>query len=92
MLLALYLLAILYPNCSIKLGANSQQSSAKLFREKHNDLVNKMYPALANEIKEFRIAKDDVEIKFKNGSIVTNVGLNQNAKGGNSATYIKKLV
>lgn len=88
MLLSLYIMAILYPGCSLKLGAQSQQQSAKLFREKHNELVNKMYPALANEIKEWKIGKDDVEIIFKNGSVVTNVGLNQNAKGGRAVGII----
>nr|DAG12096.1 MAG TPA: large terminase [Caudoviricetes sp.] len=88
MILALYLLAILYPGCTIRLGAQSNKQSAKLFREKHDEIVNKMFPALANEIAEAKIAKDDVLITFKNNSVVGSVGLNQNEKGGRAVGVI----
>ena len=88
MILALYLLAILYPGCTIRLGSQSNKQSAKLFREKHDEIINKMFPALANEIADAKITKDDVLITFKNNSVVGSVGLNQNEKGGRAVGVI----
>ena len=43
--------------------------------------VKKFYPLIANEIDIEQISKDRVYIKFKSGSVITNLENKQTAKG-----------
>lgn len=79
-LLSLYVKAILYPGIQLSVGAMTQQQSASLFTDKHDDLLN-MFPLLANEISYVSITKDKVRIIFKNKSVITSIQMGQASKG-----------
>lgn len=79
-LLALYLTAILYPDCQISMSAQTKESSAKLFNEKHREIC-KFYPLIGAEVVKSNISKDTVEITFASGSVVTNLANSQSSKG-----------
>lgn len=80
-LLALYLMAILYPGTTWSMSAQTLQNSAGFFSDKHADIM-RFYPMLLNEIDgKVRISDNAVEICFKNGSVITNVTNSSTAKG-----------
>jgi len=80
-LLALYLMAILYPDTTWSMSAQTLQTSAGFFSDKHADIM-RFYPMLLNEIDgKVRISDNAVEICFKNGSVITNVTNSGTAKG-----------
>ena len=80
-LLALYVMAILYPGTTWSMSAQTLQTSAGFFSDKHADIM-RFYPILAQEIDgKVKITDNAVEICFKNGSVVSNVTNSGNAKG-----------
>ena len=80
-LLALYIMAILYPGTTWSMSAQTLQTSAGFFSDKHADIM-RFYPMLAQEIDgKVKITDNAVEICFKNGSVVSNVTNSGNAKG-----------
>lgn len=80
-LLALYIMAILYPSTTYSMSAQTLQTSAGFFSDKHADIM-RFYPMLEKELDgKVRITDNAVEICFKNGSVITNVTNSGNAKG-----------
>lgn len=77
---AVYIMAILYPNSTWSMSAQTLQTSAGFFSDKHADIC-RFYPIIAQEITRCRITDNAVEIEFKSGSVVTNVTNGSNAKG-----------
>ena len=79
-ILAIYIMAILYPNTTWSMSAQTLQTSAGFFSDKHADIM-RFYPMIAQEIDNCRITDNLVEITFKSGSVVSNVTNGSNAKG-----------
>ena len=61
---ALYIMAILYPNTTWSMSAQTLQTSAGFFSDKHADIC-RFYPIIAQEISKWRITDNAVEIEFK---------------------------
>ena len=78
--LAIYIMAILYPGTTWSMSAQTLQTSAGFFSDKHADIM-RFYPMIAQEIDSCRITDNLVEIVFKSGSVVSNVTNGSNAKG-----------
>ena len=79
-ILAVYILAILYPESTWSMSAQTLEASAGFFSDKHADIV-RFYPIIGQEIEKCRITDNFVEIKFKSGSTITNMTNNGTAKG-----------
>ena len=79
-ILAVYLLAILYPESTWSMSAQTLEASAGFFSDKHADIV-RFYPIIGQEIEKCRITDNFVEIRFKSGSVITNMTNNGTAKG-----------
>lgn len=77
---AIYIMATLYPDTTWSMSAQTLQTSAGFFSDKHADIC-RFYPILAQEIEKCRITDNLVEIIFKSGSVVSNVTNGSNAKG-----------
>ena len=74
-------MAILYPGSTLSMSAQTLQTSAGFFSDKHADIM-RFYPMLLNEIDgKVRISDNAVEICFKNGSVISNITNGSNAKG-----------
>jgi len=73
--------AILYPNCMQSLTAQTKQNAAKLLKDKWKELI-RYYPLLKNELSaEPKFSKDEVEILFRNGSVIDVLANAQTSKG-----------
>lgn len=79
-LLALYLIAIFYPDCNLSISAQTREASAKLIKEKHSEIV-KFYPLIGNEIVKVNFSKDTAEVFFTSGSKLDNLANTQSSKG-----------
>ena len=79
-ILSVYLAAILYPESTWSMSAQTLEASAGFFSDKHADIC-RFYPIIAQEIEKCRITDNFVEIKFKSGSVITNMTNNGTAKG-----------
>lgn len=80
-ILVMYITAVLYPDITISMSAQTKESSAKFFHEKHREIL-KFYPLLANEILgKPNMSKDTIEITFTSGAVVTNLANAQSSKG-----------
>lgn len=80
-ILSMYITAVLYPDITISMSAQTKESSAKFFHEKHREIL-KFYPLLANEIAgNPNMSKDSIEITFTSGAVITNLANAQSSKG-----------
>lgn len=80
-LLALYVTAILYPNINLAMSAQTLQASAGLVEEKHSEIV-RFYPLIGAEIVgKPQFSKDNAEIHFTSGSIISTLANAQSSKG-----------
>ena len=79
-ILSVYLAAILYPESTWSMSAQTLEASAGFFSDKHADIC-RFYPIIEQEIEKCRITDNFVEIKFKSGSVITNMTNNGTAKG-----------
>lgn len=79
-MLGLYLIAILYPDCNLSMSAQTREASAKLIKEKHNE-IKKYYPLIASDIIKENLSKDTAEIVFSSGSKIDNLANTQSSKG-----------
>lgn len=75
-----YIVAILNPNITLSVTAQTRENAAALLQDKTNEILNH-YPLLENEIEYKRFSKNDAIIKFKNGSTITNLANAQTSKG-----------
>ncbi|MEG2250102.1 MAG: hypothetical protein RSD09_00835 [Bacilli bacterium] len=79
-LLAMYITAILFPDITLSMSAQTREASAKFFNEKHREIL-KFFPLIKNEIVQANISKDTVEITFTSGAVITNLANAQSSKG-----------
>lgn len=79
--LAMYLVAIFYPDIELAMTAQTKENAAELIKDKHSEII-KHFPMLQNEIdgKE-KFSKGDAEIRFKSGSKIDNLANSQTSKG-----------
>lgn len=80
-MLSMYITAILHPDITISMSAQTREASAKFFHEKHREII-KFYPLIANEMaKKPLMSKDTIEITFTSGAVITNLANAQSSKG-----------
>lgn len=75
-----FIAAILYPNITLSVTAQTRENSAALLEDKYNEIISD-FPLLDNEIEKHRFSKNDALIKFKSGSTITNLANAQTSKG-----------
>ena len=82
MLSVMYLIhqAVWYPNCKLSISAQTRESSAKLLKDKYDELCF-AFPMLRNEVEITSFKADTTMIRFKNGSVVDNLANHQSTKG-----------
>jgi ribonucleoside-diphosphate reductase alpha chain len=79
--LADILVAILFPNVTLAISAQTKENAADLLAAKWNELT-KLYPLLLGELAEKpRFSKGTASIKFRNGSEVDAIANAQSSKG-----------
>lgn len=79
-LLNLYVIALLYPDSNLSMSAQTREASAKLIKEKHQEIV-KFYPLIGAEIVKANFSKDTAEVIFTSGSKLDNLANTQSSKG-----------
>lgn len=75
-----FIVAILNPNITLSVTAQTRENAAALLQDKTNEILNH-YPLLENEIEYKRFSKNDAIIKFRNGATITNLANAQTSKG-----------
>ena len=75
-----FIVAILNPNITLSVTAQTRENAAALLQDKTNEILTH-YPLLENEIEYKRFSKNDAIIKFRNGATVTNLANAQTSKG-----------
>lgn len=71
---------IFYPTVQVALTAQTRENSAKLIKDKYDELLN-CFPVLREEIYSSKFGNDTSEIVFHNGSIIKNIANQQSSKG-----------
>ena len=79
-IMAAFHTCIFYPTVMVALTAQTRENSAKLIKEKLDELLL-AFPLLEKEIVRKTISKEIVEITFANGSKLVNLANNQSVKG-----------
>ena len=80
-ILCMYITAILYPDITLSMSAQTKEASAKFFHEKHREII-KFYPLIGAEISgKPLMSKDSIEITFTSGAVITNLANAQSSKG-----------
>ena len=75
-----FIASILYPGITLSITAQTRENSAALLEDKYNEIMND-FPLMQNEVEKTRFSKNDAFIKWKNGSIITNLANTQASKG-----------
>ena len=75
-----FIVAILNPNITLSVTAQTRENAAALLQDKTNEILTH-YPLLENEIEYKRFSKNDAIIKMKNGATITNLANAQTSKG-----------
>lgn len=78
--MAMFIIATLYPNVTISLTAQTKSNAAELLKDKYEE-ITRQFPLLKNEILKFTKSKDDAEINFLNGSRIDVLANGQQSKG-----------
>ena len=78
--LAMVVVAMLFPNIELALSAQTKENAADLLKSKWNEIV-KLYPLLKDEIREARFSKGNAYIEFKNDSTIDAIANAQSTKG-----------
>ena len=78
--LDLVIVAILFPNITLSLTAQTKENAAALIEDKFNEILND-FPLLENEVEKSRFSKNDAYVKFRSGAIITNLANAQTSKG-----------
>jgi ribonucleoside-diphosphate reductase alpha chain len=79
-ILAMYLVAIFFPDIELTMTAQTRENASKLMEEKHREIV-KFYPLIANEITKYSFSKDTAEVIFVSGSRCDIMANHQSSKG-----------
>ena len=72
--------AMLYPNITIAISAQTKENAADLLETKWKEIC-KHYPLLENEVEKTKFARGIALIKFKNGSEIDAIANAQSTKG-----------
>lgn len=72
--------AMLYPNITLAISAQTKENAADLLATKWNEIV-KHYPLIANEIEEKKFQRGLAYIRFKNGAEIDAIANAQSTKG-----------
>jgi len=72
--------SILYPGITLSITAQTRENAAALLEDKFNEIMND-FPLMMNEVEKTRFSKNDAYIKWKNGSVITNLANAQTSKG-----------
>ena len=75
-----FIVAILNPNITLSVTAQTRENAAALLQDKTNEILTH-YPLLENEIEYKRFSKNDAIIKLKNGATIPNLANAQTSKG-----------
>lgn len=78
--ISMFIIAILYPGITMSLTAQTKANAAELLKDKYDD-ITRQYPLLKNEMYKPRVAKDDFELNFVNGSRIDVLANSQTSKG-----------
>lgn len=79
--LAMFLVAIRFPDITLALTAQTKENAAELLKDKTNEIL-KYYPMLKNELYEKpSFSKNDVELVFKSGGRIDILANSQSSKG-----------
>ena len=75
-----FIVAILNPNITLSVTAQTRENAAALLQDKTNEILTH-YPLLENELEYKRFSKNDAIIQLKNGATITNLANAQTSKG-----------
>lgn len=84
--LAMFIVAIRYPNITLSLSAQTKENAAKLLKDKTSEIC-RFYPLLEHELEggSFKsgtsFSKNDAQIKFKSGAVISNLANDDKSKG-----------
>ncbi len=78
--IAMFIIAIRYPNIELSLTAQTKDNAAELLKDKTQEIL-RQYPMLVNEIVKTKFQKGDAEVSFKNGARIDVLANSQNSKG-----------
>lgn len=72
--------AVFYPRCQLSVTAQTKEQSAKLIREKYEDII-KNFPLIKEEIFSYSTNAQQTKIVFHNGSTIDNLTNSFNSNG-----------
>jgi len=79
--LAMFLVAIRFPDVTLALTAQTKENAAELLKDKTNEIL-KYYPMLENELADKpKFSKNDAEVVFKSGGRIDVLANAQTSKG-----------
>ena len=78
--ISMFIIAILYPGITMSLTAQTKANAAELLKDKYDE-ITRQFPLLKNEMYKPRVAKDDFELTFVNGSRIDVLANAQTSKG-----------
>jgi ribonucleoside-diphosphate reductase alpha chain len=78
--LAMYVVAVLFPAVESALTAQTKENAASLLKAKHADII-KFYPWFKNEIYKPKFSTNDAEVLFLNGSKIDILANSGTSKG-----------
>lgn len=78
--ISMFIIAILYPGITMSLTAQTKANAAELLKDKYDE-ITRQFPLLKNEMYKPRVAKDDFELNFVNGSRIDVLANAQTSKG-----------
>lgn len=78
--ISMFIIAILYPGITMSLTAQTKANAAELLKDKYDE-ITRQYPLIKNEMFKPKVAKDDFEVNFVNGSRIDVLANAQQSKG-----------
>jgi hypothetical protein len=78
--LAMFIIAIRFPNVELALTAQTKENAAELLKDKTTEIL-RQYPMFENEIKKMKFQKGDGEVLFKNDARIDVLANAQSSKG-----------
>lgn len=83
-------IAILYPRSQIILASATRGQSKLIISNKIKTELQNMSPTLRKEIKDIKENTNEAKVIFHNGSIITVVTANENARGNRSTVIVRE--
>lgn len=75
-----YHTACCFPNILTSVTASTKESSVKIWKDKHDEIL-RFYPTFSANIKTAQFSKDSGRVEFVNGSVVDSLANSQTSKG-----------